>query len=208
MRRHFNLVENYKYKCRFCDQEFFNSSQRKTHEEKMHEKLVDKNEKREFKCQFCDKIFTNMQNLQYHRNSVHIKGEFRCKDCEKVFKTKTKLQLHWKYNHKPKQPCDICGIMTQQMGNHKRDHHSHVVCEVEGCGREFKSKHLYSTHKKLEHTKLDESIACEYCGKIFVNELKMKRHINQVRKKIKNMFILYPMILFKKANRIMFKKNN
>lgn len=99
---------------------------------------------------------------------------FECKEHKVQFKTKSELDDHWKdihtRKHVAKFECNICKqrFKTKAIVNkHIKDVHfdKKYVCDVESCGKLFKSKRGKQGHMESHVT--NGKYKCEICGKTF-----------------------------------------
>ena len=183
--------------CSTCLKMFDKASNRRRHEETIHEKTAP------FQCQDCEKKFSNIDDLNYHNESQHS-GSLPafCEMCHKAFKTKASLRLHTKRIHSDEDPfkCDECDSQFSQKNNllrHRNEKHLgqnvdwrlvqfmedlEFSCDI--CTKSFKRKSNLNQHKQIVHG-VDGSgnpicpIKCSYCKKEFSSKSNCKRHEKQ-----------------------------
>jgi uncharacterized Zn-finger protein len=78
---------NGKYRCRYCNKQFYYASTLKHH-------VHSHTEVRPQKCTKCEMTFTTAQELGKHTSSVHHASEFVCKCCRKKFSSLGFLKRH------------------------------------------------------------------------------------------------------------------
>lgn len=83
----------------------------------------------------------------------HFSNPFKCESCEKKFLTEVKLQIHIKNTHPDYFKCNICEITC----NDEKD---------------------FEKHKKKHEDKFN----CEECGKKFLKQCYLQRHIDFIHK--------------------------
>jgi len=108
-------------------------------------------------------------------------AEYQCPHCEYTTRIKSSLTQHIKNLHtERKLSCEQCGYRAAgapQLRQHLKKVHSPATinCPVEGCKRKFVQSCDIKDHLKRVHS--TGLFNCHLCGKQFVNEEKMKRHI-------------------------------
>lgn len=113
-------------------------------------------------CEICQIDKKTARDLKIHIISKHTSLDdlpeseiFVCDICGKRFKSKRLIRDH-SYLHK---------------------HRGHFACH---CGHVSPSKRALAAHAK-RHEK--NQVTCEYCAKIFVGMIRLKRHIARIHKK-------------------------
>jgi len=101
-----------------------------------------------------------------HKIRVHGMEPFRCDICGKTFNDKGRLTRHLK---------EHAGV------EFKKDWR----CEVEGCGRVFTTKTMWTKHGKWGHGGEEMPFVCDVCGKGFVKATQLRKHRESVHLKIK-----------------------
>ena len=98
-------------------------------------------------------------------------SHFQCSICPEVFKLRKDLNLHMSKTHESK--CTFCSKefdKIKDLWNHENTDHKNIPCDE--CGKTFKSPKYLRLHKKMHVLR-----ACEFCGKMIV-ENHMASHIN------------------------------
>ena len=98
-------------------------------------------------------------------------SHFQCSICPEVFKLRKDLNLHMSKTHESK--CTFCSKefdKIKDLWNHENTDHKNIPCDE--CGKIFKSPKFLRLHKKMHVLR-----ACEFCGKMIV-ENHMASHIN------------------------------
>lgn len=123
------------------------------------------------KCKICTESFTTYYRLSYHIKNVHETGEFKCSKCDRVFNKRPQLQHHMR-SHEVVM-CPECGKMMNklQIISHRRSH-AEAKCNI--CGKVLNATQL-GQHMKQVH--LEDEQTCEFCGSVFGNKTKLRKHI-------------------------------
>ncbi|CAG2106010.1 unnamed protein product [Medioppia subpectinata] len=103
-------------------------------------------------CRTCGQRFDTTDEYHRHLSETHYK--YKCAKCPQLFAKPELLSDHeW-----------ICGREPP------------YVCTHEGCGKEFRDKHVFVKHR-LRHT-TDRPFACDYqnCDKRFKSEQHVREH--------------------------------
>ena len=98
-------------------------------------------------------------------------SHFQCSICPEVFKLRKDLNLHMSKTHESK--CTFCSKefdKIKDLWRHENTDHKNVSCDE--CNKTFKSPKFLRLHKKMHVLR-----ACEFCGKMIV-ENHMASHIN------------------------------
>lgn len=110
------------------------------------------------KCQVCTRLFISQEGLNNHMDRDHeLETVEKCEYCSETFKFRYLLNKHV-----------------------ESEHQEPLICEI--CGKKFKSKRRYTTHK-LAHGK-SSKLQCPHCD-VVISSGSMTRHINSVHKKLK-----------------------
>lgn len=135
-------------------------------------------------CDQCPKKFATRYGLDMHKESHLPEDErpFACTVCAKRFFRENKLKFHMASKHLPadKRPfkCPECGkgfVNNSLVVDHCRKIHENLrpfICEV--CANSFKTKQILIDHIQT-HTERPR-VKCDECGKLYRNELQVKRH--------------------------------
>ena len=102
-------------------------------------------------CPECGKYYEKSESLWYHINATHSKTPASCEICGKVFESRIHMKSHMKNSHEEKSTCALCGKQVTHM-----------------------KEHIGSVHT-AEHNK---PFKCEQCGKGFVDNRKLRDHMN------------------------------
>ena len=100
----------------------------------------------------------------------------QCHICHKRFKNKDYLQKHNDLHHLLV-PCGMCGLGVVRKDFHKHEkkfHNSEFKCQVEGCDKQFKSRHSLRDHDTV-HTGV-RAFVCDECGKDFRTKDGLSKH--------------------------------
>ena len=75
--------------CDICETTFDNLADFKTHNQSVHQILLEQYRKKIHACDLCHKTFSSPSDLKRHKKSVHdrIRDE-KCHACEKAFRCK------------------------------------------------------------------------------------------------------------------------
>ncbi|CAG7837337.1 unnamed protein product [Allacma fusca] len=113
-----------------------------------------------YECLQCSKTTSSFGFMCKHLYFHYCRdtNKFRCEECGKAFSTKNGLEQH------------------RQIHSNEKS----FMCEV--CGHAFNTKNGLQSHMKRCHTKTPKSIPrkdviCHYCGKTFICEAMLKRHL-------------------------------
>lgn len=146
--------------------------------------------RKRFPCKVCQKTFNSTAHLRLH-DQVHKQVNelelFKCDLCSKSYVSHTNLRRH-KLSHKTISPhlCKFCGkrfttayVLREHEKYHIEGTTKIIKCKI--CDEKFKSrlqmiKHLEVTHNDFT---LSKTVACEYCGRSFINERTLKWHLKK-----------------------------
>ena len=188
-----------------CDKSRNDSSNRNSHEKKIHdikEKKRERVRKKKMKndinidCEICGKHFEN--KLKYKIHLYNHDPKIDCTICGKKF-SKSNLRKHMKVSHNQnlslrnrkwekipegeenvRDPCHECGkvIFRKFMQRHMNSIHFNKKCQK--CYQYIKAEN-FDDH--VEGCK-PEAVVCNVCGKSFKNQVRLKNHIHLIH--IKN----------------------
>ena len=142
-------------------------------------------------CNTCPEKFSEIRQLRQHLFKAHILKDVVCPDCGKVLPEGKSFQDHVRMAHgvkisKPKEEkkedggfCDVCAAFfptKKGLKQHiKKVHGVHGLrFQCKECGKRTDSKEGLEKHASLH---LPPTIPCEQCGKLFHNQVYLKRHI-------------------------------
>jgi len=157
-------------KYRKCLTFFKSQEDRIKHHEKKH---VEK-----FSCALCDYKTLTKHNLPDHFERHHFPKEIKCPHCPEVFGYIQILKYHIANNHEPKKKCPHC--TNEISGNLLLRHVVTANCPI--CSQPFPCRKLFSDHK-LKCKKIHQ---CGDCGKIFQFESRLKYHISEKHRLVRN----------------------
>lgn len=144
----------WKWKCGFCRECYQEKRDLRGHCRVFHAEETAKPTKAKYvpKKSYCDQCDKMVFNLKNHMVSVHGNEQHPCPHCGMVLKTYPRLQKHIDWIHN-KTACIECGEMV-------------------GVGK-------MSRHIEQKHTSIyDRKFKCEYCGKGFSDNTKLRDHRN------------------------------
>ena len=118
-----------------------------------HPETLDTKHLIDHKCTLCDYSTRIKSTLKQHIFNMHTGQHLSCDQCEYRSALKTQLNQHKKKVHG----------------------HANIHCKFDGCTRKFVQECDLNDHVKRTHP--TGLFNCHQCGKQFVNEEKMKRHI-------------------------------
>ena len=118
-----------------------------------HPETLDTKHLIDHKCTVCDYSTRIKSTLKQHIFNMHTEKHLSCDQCEYRSALKTQLNQHKKKVHG----------------------HANIHCKFDGCTRKFVQECDLNDHVKRTHP--TGLFNCHQCGKQFVNEEKMKRHI-------------------------------
>jgi len=139
-----------KIACDICGQFV---SKLKEHLLRKHPENLDSLEATLFECEMCNYSTRIKSTLKQHIYNVHTEKTLKCDQCNYKTALQTRLKQHTKKVH---------GSPT-------------VFCSFDGCQRKFVQKCDLTEHIKRTHP--TGIFNCHICGKPFVNEEKLKRHL-------------------------------
>ena len=158
--------------CDICGVFLENKTNFKTHMSRVHTEKVRKSTK----CEKCGK------NVGIDVNSHLCKKNIPCKACGKMFFNRKERDKHQKENVECAQlySCDQCGMTYNSKGtlnNHIKNIHTEKS-ECPYCGKKYKKLqfHIDTAHVSDEMKRLK----CQDCGKGFLLECLLKKHVESV----------------------------
>ena len=136
-------------------------------------------------CDICGQFVSKLKEhlLRKHPENLDSKEAtlYQCNMCHYSTRIKSTLKQHVYNKHTEKTlSCDQCNyktaLQTRLKQHMKKVHGSPTVfCSFEGCQRKFVQKCDLTEHVKRTHP--TGIFNCHICGKPFVNEEKLKRHL-------------------------------
>ncbi|XP_022198145.2 uncharacterized protein LOC111055285 [Nilaparvata lugens] len=161
------------YKCRFCEQTFWEAIECFTHEKEEHP------EQKPFKCHICGhaqlrKVMLNRHlKLAHPSENLHTYLSYKCKLCLKLFTSYEMLATHVHQIHPLNRvyPCAHCNRTHQNkrflVAHMKRDHQFRPF-QCRHCGEVKQSKRALSIHQRMKHdSKFKFPCKCRICDKKF-----------------------------------------
>ena len=145
----------WKFKCGHCQDVFDAESDIKIHVKNVHRKRPVKPRKKIAKPwakKICPECGMSVACLYTHTKRVHTSSKIQCEECHKFFENKILLWEHMNNVH-IWVPCSKCGDMVPKAR----------------ISRHMRQKHVPVKERKFK---------CEYCGKGFVDNTRLKDHVN------------------------------
>ncbi|XP_055525266.1 zinc finger protein 33B-like [Wyeomyia smithii] len=145
----------------------------------------------DFKCYVCKSESMGTPDALRAHLEVHLDQlPYTCTICVAetiVINSITTLNIHKRMHENPyKCPqCDRCYANKRAVDGHIQSYHSEEntpspsICDK--CGKVCRSLTSLKYHERL-HT---SACACEFCGKLFVDRHKLRRHIERKHEKLK-----------------------
>ena len=164
LERHINGVhQNLRpFECDICGDSFTQQNALDDHKAAKHANL------KLLECPDCDEKFKHFKELENHIKSFHTVTDHRCSHCKKYFSCKSALNIHIdKCLNIRKHKCPKCQeafFRKHHLENHMERKHSderNHICDVEGCGKAFKTEVDLRNHKKTHSDK--KLYKCPYC---------------------------------------------
>ena len=146
-----------KHQCEICGKEFTSNFSLQKHIKNIHEGMNKEKGQKNHICDLCGKAFNSKFYVKYHIDLVHKGKKFhKCEICKKDFGVATSLKKHIKIVHNnERKMCPICGKMLNP---------------------DFFKQHMVTTHSITNNE--TETLKCQFCQKVFVNNSKFKQHMN------------------------------
>ncbi|KAF5281232.1 hypothetical protein FQA39_LY05118 [Lamprigera yunnana] len=135
-------------------------------------------------CDICLRVFTKLHYLRQHLR-IHT-GRFTCGHCLKIFCRKENLNFHncSKKETLKRHQCTQCGkcfLLNKHLLRHiYRVHEKKFTCQK--CSRALYGKKEQEEHNCSE-TNIEKMFPCTICGKNFVCEAYLHKHLIRHRKK-------------------------
>ena len=136
-------------------------------------------------CDVCGQVVSKLRDHMIRKHPESLESvkvpEYRCEACDYTTRIKSSLRQHVNNLHTERSlRCEQCSYRTAvpaQMRQHMKKVHSPptISCPVPGCQRKFVQSCDIKDHVKRVHP--TGFFNCHMCGKQFVNEEKLKRHI-------------------------------
>lgn len=177
LRRHWWTVHNIGHKCKFCEKQFYQYSNREKHE-RTH------TGQRPYACTYCPLTFSSQtywkNHIRIHENNL----PFLCTTCGDRFITKTILKYHTRDKHPSDSDtqegyaCPLCGMRftkSYSLRAHKDIHHNKngpLTCEI--CQRVFNRRICLAQHMKI-HSGV-KNFKCRFCDASFAQAASKKGH--------------------------------
>lgn len=149
-----------------------------------------------FKCDICGKGFASGNFYKDHMDIHYGIKKFECHICHKKFVCKRYLQVHLKLNHKDiiegvneVHQCHICQrtfSMQKSLVRHLSVIHNvgkstRVACHI--CNKVVANQHNLNVHLRLHSG--ERPFMCENCGKGYIHQRALLRHLKSHNKKLK-----------------------
>jgi len=167
--------------CSWCGKQFKTKAYLDIHEKKIH--MGQDNTKKT--CELCGLIVSKMSEHMLRKHPENVDPNkvvnYQCPNCEYHTRIKSTLRQHIFNMHTERSlSCEQCGYksaLKSQLNQHKRKVHgvANLPCKYEGCTRMFVQDCDVNDHMKRTHP--TGLFNCHQCGKQFLNEEKLKRHI-------------------------------
>ena len=143
---------------------------------------------RQLKCKYCDEVFGDYLRRNCHVNLVHFPDKHKGGICQKRYGTAYLLRRHIKHSHTDMScECPECGKrFTQEAGlKHHMRLHTGDLFNCRYCPWRGNMGSLLFRHIKLKHLEeferdeaaKSDNFKCTECGKFFLNDDHLGRHI-------------------------------
>ena len=200
MTQHRDFVHNgiKRYGCPVCDKFFSRKENVTNHVKVVHQK------KKDFQCELCGKYLISKFSLENHRRTHTGEKPFVCEVCPAAFADPSSLISHRKTHSdgpKPVVRCHICNAEFSKKWNldiHIQNKHSSVdqlpsnsyseedklaaVAMADKVGMLKVAETLNVKVSALRNwkamTKTEKSIGCSLCGKIFLYQSQLQKHMD------------------------------
>eukprot|EP00092_Neocalanus_flemingeri_P028184 GFUD01030607.1.p1 GENE.GFUD01030607.1~~GFUD01030607.1.p1 ORF type:complete len:410 (-),score=99.13 GFUD01030607.1:50-1279(-) len=166
--------------CPWCAKQFKSKSSLEVHEKKVH-----LGEDLKKACEVCGQVVSKMKEHMLRKHPENLDNKhiinYQCPHCDYSTRIKSTLKQHILNIHTERNlccdQCDYKSALKTQLNQHKKKVHGHanIPCRFDGCARKFVQECDLNDHIKRTHP--TGFFNCHQCGKQFVNEEKMKRHI-------------------------------
>ena len=178
LKRHIEEKHTKPYKCDLCDMSFGRQDTLDQHIASQHAedlKLVE--------CPDCGETFKNPKELETHVKKFHVVTDHQCPHCKMYLSEPTALRRHIdKCLNIRNFICSKCGeafVQKIALDNHMKYKHSNdrnYICDVEGCGKAFKSKSNLAQHKQTHSEERPHQ--CPYCEKAYKHFKDLLTHVD------------------------------
>ena len=118
---------------------------------------------------------------------MNHRGErpFSCVECGHGFTEIAKLRRHMlTHNGEKSHKCDLCGktfALKYNLKKHQLIHTDIRPHECVTCGKRFTQKSNLNTHLKIHiKNRVEQTLVCAQCGKIFKNAWRLQNHITNI----------------------------
>lgn len=174
LRKHLWTVHSIGQKCRFCDKQFFDYTNRNGHE-RTH------TGEQPFPCTYCPRTFNSATSMRFHIMGHEDNRPFLCTFCGKKFLSSYKLSRHTKEEHTPGYifSCSHCDKTFESRGRlyyHRKSVHNQttIVLTCDICKRNFANRKCLVQHMKIHTGK--KPYKCRYCGMSFAQAAGKRGH--------------------------------
>lgn len=188
-------IRDFKCEAAGCEKTFCNSYELKQHTTSSH----NKGDKSDRKCKICFKVFKKFKYMEIHCASIHnSEPQFTCPICFRGFSFRRSMDRHIKAIHEDRRDykceaegCERAFRSRYDLNEHfnnihalikKKRLHENVTCDV--CEKEFSSRKVLYSHKKLVHegVKWGLKFECKLCKENFESKYKKSKHWGQVHR--------------------------
>ncbi|XP_058800089.1 zinc finger protein draculin-like isoform X2 [Phymastichus coffea] len=142
-------------------------------------------------CRTCDRLYEQEVDLIKHMRLDHetkaTATRYECDTCGRSYLSKLKLLKHVLLHERR----TLCKSMLQAEEQviesskvfDRQTHKLKFICQLEDCNAVLKSRRGFLRHMRVHEDR--RPIICEHCGKCYRIEDDLKRHIDDVHRKIK-----------------------
>ncbi|KAL4239941.1 hypothetical protein ACF0H5_000737 [Mactra antiquata] len=170
-----NEIKDSMFECTNCSEKIKGHGEMRKHMSDKHNISKDPLE-----CVLCYKKFS-FPELYYTHVTCHSPKRYHCPFCKKTYPNRNKLyQAHvqWHCDESDRYMCEMCGEKfkyKRYYDVHKRRHTGErpYICEVEGCGKDFRSPDGLKQHKWVHENRF---FLCNYCGRKFKQPSLLNNH--------------------------------